>query len=170
MLKVSILTPDVSHNCLYHSYVLAQLLAKKYKVEILGPRYGAGLWPPLADVRDIPIRSVKGDRETGKFNWRLLLKMIDGDVIYACKLYSVSFGVGLLAKYTKHIPLILDIDDYEPGFYKHLWDNRSWFSKFKSYLKLFKNMRSYQLMLVLQTPKNLSKEGDDRLSSLGSTL
>jgi glycosyltransferase involved in cell wall biosynthesis len=148
--KVSILTPDISHNCLYRSYCLARLLQPKHKVEIIGPRYGSGLWPPLKDMRDVTVKSVAGDRKTGKLNWRLLLKMIDGDVVYACKPYGVSFGIGLLAKLTKHIPLILDIDDYEPGFYQYLWQMRSWISKLMSYFKTLNNINSYQWMLILQ--------------------
>jgi len=34
-MKISILTPDLSHNCLGCAYLLAKILQKYYEVEIL---------------------------------------------------------------------------------------------------------------------------------------
>ena len=100
-------------------------------------------------MREIPISSVYGDPATGKFNWKLLLKMIDGDIIYACKPYGSSFGLGILAKITKRKPLILDLDDYEPGFYGHLWKKMPLTSKITGFIPALRDPRSYQWMLLL---------------------
>ena len=54
---------------------------------------------------------------------RKILREIDGDVLYACKARPTSFGIGLLKKRQTSLPLLLDIDDWELGFFYHadLW-------------------------------------------------
>jgi glycosyltransferase involved in cell wall biosynthesis len=47
-----------------------------------------------------------------------LLRLIDGDLIYASKPRPTSFGLGLLARARRRRPLLLDIDDWEVGFFK----------------------------------------------------
>jgi len=34
-MKISILTPDLSHNCLGRAYLLAKILQRRYKIEIV---------------------------------------------------------------------------------------------------------------------------------------
>lgn len=148
-MKISILSPDVSHNCLFREYTLARLLSKKHKVEIIGPNYGDGLWPPLKDMRDISVKSVYGDSKTGKFNWKLLLRLIDGDIIYAHKPYGSSFGLGIYAKFAKKKPLILDLDDYEPAFYGHLWEQIPLWKKVSGFIPALSDPRSHQWMVLL---------------------
>jgi glycosyltransferase involved in cell wall biosynthesis len=46
-----------------------------------------------------------------------LLELIDGDVIYASKPRPTSYGLGLLARAQRRRPLLLDIDDWEVGFF-----------------------------------------------------
>jgi len=43
-MKISILTPDLSQNCLGRAYLLAKILQRHYKVEIIGPMFGEGIW------------------------------------------------------------------------------------------------------------------------------
>jgi len=114
--KISILTPDLSHNCLGRAYLLAKILQKHYEVEIVGPLFGKGIWEPLLNDKSIRYQHV---RITGKLKpyqqIRQLAKKIDGDVIYASKPLFSSFGMGLLAKHHSNKPLILDIDDWQSG-------------------------------------------------------
>ena len=42
-MKISILTPDLSHNCLGRAYLLAKILQRHYEVEIIGPVFGNGI-------------------------------------------------------------------------------------------------------------------------------
>ena len=118
-MKISILAPALSHNCLGRAYLLAKVLQRRYEVEIIGPVFGNGVWKPVADDRSITYKSVK---IYGRFKpyWQIkeLAKNIDGDVIYASKPLFTSFGVGLLQKLFNKKPLILDIDDWEMGFIK----------------------------------------------------
>ena len=39
-IKISILSPDLSHNCLGRAYLLAKILQRHYEVEIIGPMFG----------------------------------------------------------------------------------------------------------------------------------
>lgn len=130
-MKISILTPDLSHNCLGRAYLLAKMIQKHYGVEILGPIFGNGIWTPVANDRSIVYESVKIRGRIRPY-WRLrdLIKNADGDVIYTCKPLFVSFGTGLLIKIFKKKPLILDIDDWQMGFAKA--SNPSLVEHFKS--------------------------------------
>ena len=48
-MKISILSPDLSHNCLGRAYLLAKVLQRHYKVEIIGPVFRYGIWEPVAN-------------------------------------------------------------------------------------------------------------------------
>lgn len=39
-MKISILTPDLFHNCLDRAYLLAKILQRRYEIEIVGPVFG----------------------------------------------------------------------------------------------------------------------------------
>jgi hypothetical protein len=42
-MKISILTPDLSHNYLGRAYLLAKILQRHYEVEIIGLMFGEGI-------------------------------------------------------------------------------------------------------------------------------
>ena len=118
-MKITIASMNLSTNCTNRCLRLGQALAPHYEVEIVGPTFGIGnnwgkgIWPPLEKV-DIPIRSVAGDIMPMfvKSIWNLL-KIMDGDVIIACKPRFPSFGVALVKRALSGTPVILDIDDDE---------------------------------------------------------
>ena len=119
-MKITIVSMNLSTNCTNRCLRLAQALQPHYEVEIVGTTFGVGLnwgrglWPPLEGMRDVKIRSVPGDylpRYLGSV-WKLL-KMMDGEVIIACKPRGPSFGVALLKKMLSGKAVILDIDDDE---------------------------------------------------------
>jgi glycosyltransferase involved in cell wall biosynthesis len=132
-MKISILSPDLSHNCLGRAYLLAKILQRRYEVEIVGPLFGDGIWEPLAKLGDMEYKFVKLE---GRFkpHWQLkrLLKEITGDVIYASKPLFTSFGIGLLKKLAGRKPLVLDIDDWEMGFMKEHYRSLSLTQRFRA--------------------------------------
>lgn len=118
-MKISILTPDFSQNCLGRSYILAKILQRHYEVEIIGPIFGDSIWAPVAEDESIIYKHVKIKNGVRSYAQILsLIGKIDGDVIYANKPLLTSFGIGILTKILKKKYLILDIDDWELGFSK----------------------------------------------------
>jgi len=117
--KVSILCFDISSNSFGRAWLLAQALSKFYDVEIVGPSRKGEIWTPMEQM-NIPVQ---------KFIWKRypafsevkkdILESIDGDVILASKLMPTSFGIGLQKKKISGKPLIVDIDDWELGFFYH---------------------------------------------------
>jgi glycosyltransferase involved in cell wall biosynthesis len=119
--KVSILAFDLSDNATGRADLLARLLSARWAVEVVGPRFGAAVWRPARDgmvaYRDL---AVDGARRYPRFAglWADLVARADGDVLVASKPRPTSYGVALLARRRRHRPLLLDIDDWEVGFFR----------------------------------------------------
>jgi len=118
--KISILTPDISHNCLGRAYLLAKVLQRRYEVEIVGPAFQNKVWEPLAGQDEVKLRIVPGYLAFYKSVSHMIAirKNITGDVIYASKPLLTSYGASLLEKFFGRRPLVLDIDDWQMGFQK----------------------------------------------------
>ena len=118
-MKISVLCFDLSSNAFGRAWLLAKALSASYDVEIIGTSRKGGIWTPMADS-EIPVKEFLWGRypkfSTIKNN---ILDSIDGDVILASKLMPTSFGIGLQKKYSSGKPLLLDIDDWELGFFYH---------------------------------------------------
>ncbi len=126
-MKIAILSPDLSHNCLGRAYLLAKILQRRYEVEVVGPLFGNEIWQPVVADSSITYKWVKLDQQPPWEPKELmtslkpysqlndLAKRIDADALYASKPLFTSFGLGLLNKLREHIPLVLDIDDWQVG-------------------------------------------------------
>ncbi|MEW5899567.1 MAG: glycosyltransferase family 4 protein, partial [Bacillota bacterium] len=104
--------------CMGRVYILAGMLRHcNYRVEIVGPMSGNGIWEPLAGI-DIPVKAFKA-ANLPAFIRSLpdLCRSVEGDLIYAVKPLPTSFGAGLALKIRRGAPLVLDIDDWEKGFF-----------------------------------------------------
>lgn len=112
-MRVSVLSWDLSHNCLGRAYLIAQLLENEFEVEIVGPKLRGDVWSPVRDAYDYKEMPTKDTVLSFKNNYNKCLNQIDGDIIYASKPRMTSFGVGLLEKKQTGKPLLLDIDDWE---------------------------------------------------------
>jgi len=115
--KVSVLAFDLSDNATGRADLLARLLAPRYEVEVVGPRFGDDIWRP-ARGGGIRYRALPGARWP-RFASVLpaLARLADGDVLLASKPRPTSFGVALLARRQRRRPLLLDVDDWELGFF-----------------------------------------------------
>jgi glycosyltransferase involved in cell wall biosynthesis len=116
-MKVSVLCFDVSDNAAGRADLLARLLEPLGSVEVVGPQSGPGVWEPVAagPVRytSVPIRRMPAFIAS----MAELCRRADGDLIYASKTRLASAGVGYLTRVAGKRPLLLDIDDWEVGFY-----------------------------------------------------
>jgi glycosyltransferase involved in cell wall biosynthesis len=119
--KISVLAFDLSDNATGRADLLARLLASRWEVEVVGPRFGASVWRPALGgaVAHVPV-AVGDARRYPRFAalWRELLARADGDVLYASKPRPTSYGAALLARRRRPRPLLLDIDDWEVGFFR----------------------------------------------------
>ena len=118
-MKISVLCFDLSSNAFGRAWLLAKALSRVYDVEIIGTSRKGGIWAPMSDL-EIPVKEFMWDRYP-KFSRikKNILDAIDGDLILASKLMPTSFGIGLQKKYSSGKPLIVDIDDWELGFFYH---------------------------------------------------
>src|ERR1700730_15700150 len=116
-MKISVLCFDLSDNAVGRADLLARLVAPLGEVEVIGPRSGPGPWMPVAGgpVRysGVPERRMPGFLMT----MAELSRRADGDLVYASKTRLGSAGIGYLKRVLGRRPLLLDIDDWEVGFY-----------------------------------------------------
>src|SRR5213594_4091587 len=116
-IRISILAFDLSDNATGRAELLARLLAPQHEVTIVGPRFGAEVWPPVGTSATV-YRPRPGRRYPAfAADLAHLARLADGDVLYASKPRPTSFGIALLARRQRRRPLILDIDDWELGFF-----------------------------------------------------
>jgi glycosyltransferase involved in cell wall biosynthesis len=109
-LKITLLSHDVSLNCMGRAHVLARLLVPEHDVEIIGPASSGEIWEPLREDDVVPIRVIPNGR------LRDMAAYADGDVLYSVKERPTSLGVALAAKRERNRPLLADVDDWEMGF------------------------------------------------------
>jgi glycosyltransferase involved in cell wall biosynthesis len=116
-MKISVLCFDLSDNAAGRADLLARLLEPLGPVEVIGPRTGTGIWAPVA-AGPVRYASVASRRLPGFVRTASeLCRRADGDLIVASKTRLASAGVGYLRRLIGRRPLLLDIDDWEVGFY-----------------------------------------------------
>ena len=119
--KVTVFAWDLGHNPVGRAYLLADVLRRRYQVELIGanfPRFGRTLWEPLRGCSRVAVKGFAGRRFPGYFKDMLkVAEEIDGDVLYVSKPRLPSLELAILAKLHRNRPIVLDIDDYEPGFF-----------------------------------------------------
>src|SRR5262249_25512817 len=118
-MKISVLCFDLSDNAAGRADLLARLLEPLGTVEAIRPRPAAGVWAPAgAGAGPVRYRSVASRRLPGFARTALeLSRRADGDLIVASKTRLASAGIGYVRRLIRRRPLLLDIDDWEVGFY-----------------------------------------------------
>jgi glycosyltransferase involved in cell wall biosynthesis len=120
--KISIVVSDLSSSGsgrwggAVRPFLLAQALKKlDYDVEIVGVAFNSdsNTIESQPGIIAIPCQYHSGFIRAAK----QLLRKIDGDIIYAVKPKTSSFGLSLVKKLISRRPLILDIDDWELSWY-----------------------------------------------------
>jgi glycosyltransferase involved in cell wall biosynthesis len=117
--RVSILCHTLSGNALGRAWVFYELLRDAFELElVVSARRTDRVWPPLEQSGLCPkrwfVRTLPGFRlRVGE----LARELVTGDLIIAIKPRLHSFGLALEAKRQRPRPLLLDIDDWELGFF-----------------------------------------------------
>jgi glycosyltransferase involved in cell wall biosynthesis len=132
--KVSILSYTASGNALGRAWVFAELLREHFDVELIASaRREAKVWAPLRDQHVVDRRWFV--RTWPAFRLRaaaLAEQLVTGDLVVAVKPRIQTLGLALAAKQVRPRPVLLDIDDWELGFYSPWWDSLcaplSWFT------------------------------------------
>jgi len=117
--KISVLCFDLADNAVGRAILLARLLEPLGHVEVVGPCSGPTVWEPMLS-ENIPHRTVPATKFP-RFAASIpaLSRLADGDLVYASKPRLATAGIGHLKRLTARAPLLLDIDDWELGFFLH---------------------------------------------------
>ncbi len=108
-MKVSVVVPSLAANGISRAGIIAHVLKPHYDVEVFGRlRRDEEVFPWH---RDYPWEIVRADGLVEAV--RAMGRRITGDVVVACGLSLTSFGVGLLAKLRRRLPLVLDMPEWE---------------------------------------------------------
>jgi glycosyltransferase involved in cell wall biosynthesis len=108
-MKVSVLIGNLASNGTLRAWTLATLAARHHGVEIIGllkPGDAVLPWCTEYPYVIVPSRGLIADM-------REMERRITGDLVIANCLSMTSFGVGLLAKLRRRLPLILDMPEWE---------------------------------------------------------
>ena len=121
--RITVITWDLGHNPLGRAYLLADVLRRDYDVELVGaqfPRFGNEVWEPLRNCSRVAVKSFPGGNFPGHFkHMEDIAEQIEGDVIYVSKPRLPGLELAILAKLHRNRPVLVDVDDYEPGFFKN---------------------------------------------------
>ena len=138
--RVSIITPDFSHNCVGRAYLIAELLRSSYNVEIIGPAFAGTVWHPIKNIPDnVEYKYVSTNKD--KFFVKdayTLLSFIKGEVVIISKAVLPSMFIGLLLRLQRKLPVVIDIDDWELGFEIDRLKWNKGINKVRSLLSIFK--------------------------------
>lgn len=115
-MRIAMVCPNVSSNSLVRTYPIAKVLARQHELQMLGFRFGGGVFEPYRDEFDFETM------EAGRFPRflsavRRMVERIRADAVYVFKPLPSSLWVGLLARRALGVPLFLDIEDWEAGWY-----------------------------------------------------
>ena len=121
--RLAVIAWDLGHNPLGRAYLLTDILRNDYDVELLGaqfPRFGNGIWEPLRNCSRVTMKRFPGVDFPAYFkHMEDIAETIDGDIIYVSKPRLPSLELAILAKLHRNRPIILDLDDYELGWFKN---------------------------------------------------
>jgi glycosyltransferase involved in cell wall biosynthesis len=128
--KITILVPSLASNGIARAWILAKLLQRHYDVEVLGRlREGESVFPWFANYPWVEVRS-NGLLEAVQ----AMERRITGDIVLAYGVSVASFAVGLMTKLRRHVPLILDMPEWE------VYDHYKWQHGLRRALMIMRNL------------------------------
>lgn len=115
-MRIICLTADASSNSLVRVVPVAKVLARNHEVTIAGFMSEDSVFSQYA--QDFEFHTVK-TRNLPRFlsQVNVLARSLDADLLYAFKPLATSLWTGLAASRRLGVPLALDIEDWEVGWY-----------------------------------------------------
>ncbi len=112
MLKITVLSHDLSSNAVMRAHRIAEAVRTFAEVKLIGP-INDEPWPALPTA--VPgLFTVPKQRFPAFYSsFQQLVEAANGDVLIPVKPHLASFGVALLAAEKRSTPVILDIDDLD---------------------------------------------------------
>lgn len=119
-LSVGVVAWDMTHNPVGRAYLVADIIAQRHNVELLGasfPKYGSDIWAPIRGV-DMTFKTFTAESFRAFVKGAMqMVKENPYDIVHVCKPRLPSLLIGLLYKLYWDIPVIVDVDDYELSFF-----------------------------------------------------
>jgi glycosyltransferase involved in cell wall biosynthesis len=151
---VAVICPNLSSNALGRALLLAELVASHTSVRVLGVRRGDAIWAP---ARNSPIRieefALSREARYSPAPARWLRSKLHHDLVLVSKPVPHSLGLALAAG-VRPRQMVVDIDDWESGFFQGAANESSsharflW-ARFRSYGRRF-GMNSFVLTRALE--------------------
>ncbi|MCX5781733.1 MAG: glycosyltransferase [Elusimicrobia bacterium] len=138
--KITVITPDFSHNCFGRAYMLAELLKSEAEVEIVGPAFSGSVWSPIEKPpRDVKYSFLSCSKLQYFFSSAFSLsKIINGDLVIISKPVLPSMFLAMIVSLRKKVPMVIDIDDWEMGFELDRFIQGNFVNSLKSSVQIFK--------------------------------
>ena len=115
-MRIALLCPDLSSNSLVRTYPIAKVLGRRHEIYLVGFQFGHEVFEPYRhefDYEAIVARRLPAFLK----QVRAVARGIRADAVYAFKPLPSSLWVALWARRLHRIPVFLDIEDWEAGWY-----------------------------------------------------
>jgi glycosyltransferase involved in cell wall biosynthesis len=127
---VTVISPTLSGNAVFRTHTVVRLLSARFRVQLIGFDGSAHDYAPLVNSDAIAAEARYYAKNIATWLWRVrgLAKSIRGEAIVAVKPMLGSFGAALVLGRLIKCPVLVDIDDWEPGFLSSApyWEFRKW--------------------------------------------
>lgn len=111
-MKISVLISDLTDNPIVRAYPILKVLEKRYEIDVVGPCFGPQIFKPYGN--EFKLRVFEGCNYPRFFKKiRDICNNVNGDILFTFKPRPTSYLIGLVCSFLKHIPLVLDIEDWE---------------------------------------------------------
>lgn len=115
-MRIVCVCADASSNSLVRLYPIAKTLARRHEIVVAGFRSGELIFAPYRDEFEYRTLRVKRMPAFAR-QVAHLARSVQADLVYAFKPLSTSLWSGLALRRQLDVPLVVDIEDWELGWY-----------------------------------------------------
>lgn len=115
-MRIAVLCPNASSNSMVRVYPIAKVLARRHQLQVLGFRSAPAIFEPYRDEFEYETLLLR-HHPAFLSQLRALSRRVEADALLAFKPLASSLWLGLAARRRLRVPLFLDIEDWEAGWY-----------------------------------------------------